>query len=56
MIEQVYESFKSSFREMSKEEIVAQFDRYGFEDELGHPLRNCIPFLALVELALHGCD
>lgn len=51
MKEQVCESFRASFSMMSKEEIVAQFDGWDFRDALGHPLRNFLPFLELVELA-----
>jgi hypothetical protein len=35
----------------SESEIIALFERYGFQDRLGHPLTNCLDFLALVALA-----
>lgn len=35
----------------SESEIIALFERYGFQDALGHPLIHCLDFLALVVLA-----
>jgi hypothetical protein len=38
----------------SREEILKLFERYGFKDELGHPLTRCVDFLALVDAACAG--
>lgn len=37
----------------SELEIIALFEQYGFQDRLGHPLMNCLDFLALIVLVTH---
>ncbi len=51
MTEQQHVSFPAPFAEMTKEEIVAYFNRYDFKDELGHRLELCGDFLDLVDFA-----
>ncbi|SSY81066.1 Uncharacterised protein [Alysiella crassa] len=36
---------------MTENEIIAHFERYGFRDEMGHELTLCRDFLDLVALA-----
>ncbi|KLT73274.1 hypothetical protein PL75_03360 [Neisseria arctica] len=39
------------FVDMTRDEIVAYFSRYGFKDKNGHHIEFCDDFLALVDLA-----
>lgn len=46
------DGLQESVRDMSREEVMALFERYDFRDEQGHPLTNCQDFLSLVEMAM----
>jgi hypothetical protein len=36
---------------MIMKDFKAALQKYGFEDKLGHPLENCVDFIALLEAA-----
>lgn len=49
--QQQHDAYLSPFSDMTGEEIVAYFSRYGFVDEHGHKLELCKDFLDLVDFA-----
>ncbi len=34
---------------MTREEIIARFEKYDFRDQHGHPLVNCLDFQMLID-------
>ena len=38
---------------MTREEIIARFEKYDFRDSQGHPLINCLDFQMLVDQVLN---
>lgn len=45
---------ENSLNGLSKDEIVAVFEKYDFKDAIGHNLTMCLDFLDLIDLAIGG--
>ncbi|HNW10064.1 MAG TPA: hypothetical protein PLR50_11735 [Candidatus Rifleibacterium sp.] len=41
---------------MTREEIIARFEKYDFRDSQGHPLINCLDFQMLIDQAITDAD
>lgn len=41
---------------MTREEIIARFEKYDFRDRQGHPLVNCLDFQLLIDEGLSSAE